>query len=186
MLRRILRGLLARYRNHKKRLSLRWQNRRNRSIAGALGASLAERAALLPQEVSGDWSLLRLEEEAAVGAAYVQLLAPVTIGRRAIVNDGVRILSGSHNIHDPDFALQTAAVTIEEYAWVATGATLLPGVTIGRGAVVAAGAVVTKSVPALSVVGGNPAKVIGTREDTTLRYTPGLVVYLYGPRRGSV
>ena len=39
-------------------------------------------------------------------------------------------------------------------------ATVLPGVTIGDGAIVAAGAVVTKDVPANTVVGGVPAKVI--------------------------
>ena len=39
----------------------------------------------------------------------------------------------------------------------------MPGVTIGEGAVVGAGAVVTKNVPALAIVGGNPAKVIGQR-----------------------
>lgn len=39
-------------------------------------------------------------------------------------------------------------------------ATILPGVTIGDGAVIAANAVVTKDVPAYSVVGGNPARII--------------------------
>ena len=38
--------------------------------------------------------------------------------------------------------------------------TILPGVTIGKNAIVAAGAVVTKDVPANTIVGGNPAKVI--------------------------
>ena len=40
------------------------------------------------------------------------------------------------------------------------GATICPGVTIGRYAIVAAGAVVTKDVPDYAVVGGVPAKVI--------------------------
>ena len=50
-----------------------------------------------------------------------------------------------------------------------SNATILPGVTIGDGAVVAAGAVVTKDVPALTVVGGVPAKVLRhIREGETL------------------
>ena len=47
--------------------------------------------------------------------------------------------------------------------WVATGAVILPGVTIGEGAVVAAGAVVVKDVEPWTVVGGNPAKFIKKR-----------------------
>ena len=42
--------------------------------------------------------------------------------------------------------------------------TIVPGVTIGEGAILAAGAVITKDVPPLSVVGGNPAKVIKYRD----------------------
>ncbi len=36
----------------------------------------------------------------------------------------------------------------------------MPGVTVGENAVIAGGAVVTKNVPANTIVGGNPAKVI--------------------------
>lgn len=54
----------------------------------------------------------------------------------------------------------TKPITIEEGVWVAGGAILLPGVTIGRNAVVGAGAVVSQSVPANTVVAGNPARVI--------------------------
>ena len=47
-----------------------------------------------------------------------------------------------------------------EYAWVGAGATILPGVCIGRHASVGAGSVVTKDVPDYAVAVGNPAKVI--------------------------
>ena len=49
---------------------------------------------------------------------------------------------------------------IKEYAWVGAGATILPGVCIGRHAIVGAGSVVTKDVPDYAVAVGNPAKVI--------------------------
>lgn len=51
-------------------------------------------------------------------------------------------------------------VVIEDNVWVGGGAILLPGVRIGRNAVVGAGAVVSRSVPANTVVAGNPARVI--------------------------
>ena len=44
--------------------------------------------------------------------------------------------------------------------WIGANATILQGVTIGDGAVVAAGAVVNRDVPANTVVGGVPARII--------------------------
>jgi maltose O-acetyltransferase len=60
---------------------------------------------------------------------------------------------------------------IEDYVWIGTRATILPGVRIGQGAVVAAGAVVTNDVMAFSVVGGVPAKIIGKRSEGLLYST---------------
>ena len=49
---------------------------------------------------------------------------------------------------------------IERNVWIAAGAIIIGGVTLGENSVVAAGSVVTKNVPANSLVGGNPARVI--------------------------
>ncbi|KAA2219766.1 DapH/DapD/GlmU-related protein [Maribacter flavus] len=51
-------------------------------------------------------------------------------------------------------------VLIEENVWIGAGATILPGVRIGRNSVVAAGALVNKNVPPNTVVGGIPAKIL--------------------------
>jgi len=53
--------------------------------------------------------------------------------------------------------LKTAAVKIGDNVWIGMNAVILKGVTIGENSVVAAGAVVTKSVPANTIVAGNPA-----------------------------
>ena len=73
------------------------------------------------------------------------------------------MLTGSHSLTSPTFDLITKPITIKDNVWVATGAIVLPGVTIGEGAVVAAGSVVTKDVEPWTVVGGNPAKFIKKR-----------------------
>lgn len=52
------------------------------------------------------------------------------------------------------------AVRIGNKAWIGARATILKGVTLGEGAIVATGSIVTKDVPAWTIVGGNPAKVI--------------------------
>lgn len=54
-------------------------------------------------------------------------------------------------------------VYVEDYAWIGMNAAILPGVRIGEGAIVGLGSVVTKDVPPLAIVMGNPAKTIGFR-----------------------
>lgn len=51
-------------------------------------------------------------------------------------------------------------IVIEKGVWIAAGATIIGGVTVGENSVVAAGSVVTKDVSPNTLVGGNPAKVI--------------------------
>jgi acetyltransferase-like isoleucine patch superfamily enzyme len=51
-------------------------------------------------------------------------------------------------------------IVIERNVWIAAGATIIGGVTVGENSVVAAGSVVTKNVPPNTLVGGNPARVI--------------------------
>lgn len=70
-----------------------------------------------------------------------------------------------HDNNSPEHKSRTAPVAIADHVWIASRATILPGVTIKRGSVVATGVVVTKDVEELSIVGGVPAKVIGKREN---------------------
>jgi len=49
---------------------------------------------------------------------------------------------------------------IKRNVWIGAAATILPGVTIGENSIVAAGAVVNKDVPANTIVGGVPAKIL--------------------------
>jgi len=65
--------------------------------------------------------------------------------------------------HDLDPASRRnhyAPIRICDNAWIGASAVITKGVTIGQNAVVAAGAVVTRDVPANTVVGGVPAKVL--------------------------
>ena len=47
--------------------------------------------------------------------------------------------------------------------WIGYKALIMPGVKIGNGAIISSQSVVTKDVPANTIVGGNPAKVIKKR-----------------------
>ena len=85
----------------------------------------------------------------------------IYIGARSLVGHNAVIATLNHNM-DPEKRanLIPSPVRIGEDVWLGANATIVPGVTIGNGAVVAAGAVVTKDVPARTVVGGVPARVI--------------------------
>jgi hypothetical protein len=54
-----------------------------------------------------------------------------------------------------------AKIDIGNDVFIGARSTILPGVKIGDRCIVAAGSVVTKSVPSGSIVGGNPARIIG-------------------------
>jgi acetyltransferase-like isoleucine patch superfamily enzyme len=84
-----------------------------------------------------------------------------------IIEDGVmiapkvNITSEGHPVEaSTRKTLVPKKVVIKQNAWIGAGASILPGVTIGENAVVAAGALVTKDVPANTLVGGVPAKVL--------------------------
>jgi acetyltransferase-like isoleucine patch superfamily enzyme len=59
--------------------------------------------------------------------------------------------------------MENKPVIIEDHVWVGCRSIILKGVRIGKGAIIAAGSVVTKDIPAFTIAGGVPAKVIYKR-----------------------
>lgn len=93
----------------------------------------------------------------------INLDAEVTIEDNVTISPFVRIYTGTHKIGPTsnrcDRKPIASPIVIEHGSWIALGATILPGVRIGRGSVVAAGAVVTKDIPPNSLVTGVPAEI---------------------------
>lgn len=93
----------------------------------------------------------------------------VIIGNNVDIARETNIWTMEHDPHDDFHRTKGGDVIIEDYVWIASRVTILPNIKIGRGAVIASGAVVTKDVPEMAIVGGIPAKVIGTRK-SELKY----------------
>ncbi len=83
----------------------------------------------------------------------------ITIEDEARIAANVQLITNNHDPYDLDI-LPCRPILICRSAWIGAGATILPGVRIGRHAVVGAAAVVTKDVPDYAVAVGNPAKVV--------------------------
>jgi putative colanic acid biosynthesis acetyltransferase WcaF len=104
--------------------------------------------------------------------AELYTLGPIEIGRCAVVSQYVYVCTGSHDMRSPGFDIFQKPIRIEDEAWVAAGAFLHPGVTIGRGCVVAARSVVNGDTEPFKVYAGAPAKPIGDRAGAAARMSP--------------
>ncbi len=85
----------------------------------------------------------------------------ITIEDNVMLAANVQVISNNHDEYDRQ-VLTCKPVLIKEGAWIGAGATILPGVSVGKYAIVGACAVVTKDVPDYAVVVGTPARVVKT------------------------
>jgi acetyltransferase-like isoleucine patch superfamily enzyme len=93
------------------------------------------------------------------GASLVAHLS-ISIGDDCRIGDFAGIYDSDHHPLEQSVETRRAPVAIGRNVWIARGAVVLPGVTIGDHAVVGAGAVVTQDVPSRTLVAGNPARVV--------------------------
>lgn len=139
-------------------------NRLRMGIYRWLGMDCADGAIVWCGARINDPKNISIGRNSIVGPSTVLLSqGGIRIGENVNISGFSYLISQEHNTQSSGLETTLAEVVIEDYAWLATNVTILPGVTIGRGAVVAAGAVVTEDVPAGTIVGGVPAKQIGTR-----------------------
>ncbi len=85
----------------------------------------------------------------------------ITIGDGSLIGHNVVLVTINHDLNPKENRKNHyAPIKIGSHVWIGSNATVLPGVTVGDWAVIAAGAGVTKDVPARTVVGGVPAKIL--------------------------
>jgi len=112
---------------------------------------------------------LTIGDDTGISGSSIVAAKSISIGSRVLIGSGGRIFDTDFHPVAADgrrFAgdwnnIACSAVTIEDDAFIGTGAIICKGLTIGRGSIVAAGSVVVKDVPPMTIVGGNPSKHIG-------------------------
>ena len=107
---------------------------------------------------------LELDDGVAIGwFAELDARGGIKVGHDTNISSHVKLITGSHDINDPNFTADFLPIHIGHHCWIGTGAMILQGVKIGDGAIVAAGSVVTKDVESWTIVGGVPARKLGER-----------------------
>ncbi len=104
--------------------------------------------------------------ELILGSGYINnnvnisCFESIEVGKNVVISEGVTMRdSDNHQVVGSKNKI-TQPIKIGNRVWIGVNATILKGVTVGEGAIIAAGAVVTKDVPANTLAGGVPAKII--------------------------
>ena len=136
-----------------------------RMILRLFGAKIGKNVHIYPSaRIIIPWNL-RVGEECAIGdRVTLYALGLITIGDRSTISQNVHLCAGTHDWRDPSMPLIKSNIDIGRDVWICADAFVGPGVTIDVGAIVAARAVAVKNIGANDIVGGNPAKIIGTRD----------------------
>ena len=143
-------------------------------IMGNLRVTLGARVRLDGGQVwtaagRGSDKTLEIGDESGIGyGAELNVGESIRIGRHVLISN--RVLLAGYDGHpldplararnEPPGREGSGPITIKDYAWIGADATIMKGVTVGRGAIVAMGSVVKMSVADLTVVSGNPARVV--------------------------
>ncbi len=111
---------------------------------------------------------LTIGDNSGFNGVLIHCTDSISIGKYVNVGGGTRIYDT--NYHDLDWkgrrdsklgkGTKKAPVIIEDDVFIGTNCIIGKGVTIGARSIIAAGSVVVKDIPADSIAGGNPCKVI--------------------------
>ncbi|HDR4762383.1 TPA: DapH/DapD/GlmU-related protein [Bacillus thuringiensis] len=89
----------------------------------------------------------------------------ITVGENSIIGYNTMLLAHEYLIRE----YRLGEIVIGNEVMIGANVTILPGVKIGDGATVSAGTLVHRDVPSGAFVGGNPMRIIYTKEQMTAR-----------------
>jgi putative colanic acid biosynthesis acetyltransferase WcaF len=135
-----------------------------RMLLRLFGAKIGKKVLIRPTaRVTFPWKL-RIGDYSWIGD-FVELynIADIEIGSNAVISNYAQLCTGSHDHQDPTFPVVASPITVEDEAWVASGAMLFPGAKVGRGAVISARSLLSGSARDMLIYAGAPARPVGRR-----------------------
>ncbi|SDZ54194.1 DapH/DapD/GlmU-related protein [Herbiconiux ginsengi] len=132
-------------------------------FAEILGRPLPQRVTIYPPFYTDHGRGLELAERVFINQGCTFLdFAGIRLGEGVMIGPKATFITMGHPVDPVERRqyLTGAPIDVAENVWIGAGATILPGVTIGRDAVIAAGAIVADDVPPSSLVAGPKATVL--------------------------
>lgn len=132
----------------------------NNLLKELFGENLGEGSVITPPLSGACVGTVKIGKNVVINSNLLAMArGGITIEDNVMIASNVQLISNNHDPYNL-WILTCKPVLIKESAWIGAGATILPGVCVGKHAIIGAGSVVTKDVPDYAVAVGNPARVI--------------------------
>lgn len=153
----VVQGTLFRFSIHN---MYKWRNFLLRMFGAKVGNNVKIRASA---HFTYPWKVSIGENSWIGDNVKLYSLDEIKIGSNCVISQESYLCTGSHDMTNPYFTLETYPITIKDGAWIASDVFIYPGVTINELAVVAARSTVIRDVNYNEVHAGSPAKFIKNR-----------------------
>jgi len=136
-----------------------------RIMLRVFGAKIGSRTRIHPTvSIAIPWKV-EIGDHVGIGDKVILYsLGRIKIGNDVTISQHAHLCAGTHAYDDISFPLQKPPITIEDAVWIAADAFVGPNTSVGAGAIVAARSVVVRDVEARTIVAGNPATLVSTRD----------------------
>jgi len=143
-------------------VSIRDQKRVHELMCDILGKPLPESTTLLPPLYIDYGKPVTIGEDCFIQQCCTFFgRGGITIGNGVFIGPKVNLITINHDVNPANrSATYGRPIVIEDKVWIGINSTILPGVRIGHGAIIGAQSVVTHDVPPMTIVAGNPARII--------------------------
>lgn len=137
------------------------------SLLRLFGARIGKGVVIKPGvNVKYPWHLAIGDHSWIGEGVWLDCLDRMAIGSHVCISQGAYLCTGNHDWKDPHFGLVTKPIVVNDGAWIAAKAIILPGVRIGVCSILCSGSVISHDSIDYKIYSGNPAKPIGARNVT--------------------